>query len=443
MRGLPITPVRRRMCEAIALLVLLGIPAQKLSPASPAAGGEIVAIGDVHGAFDDFSAILRRAELIDANHHWSGGNSTLVQLGDLVDRGPKPREVVELVMSLEKQAPKTGGRVVPLLGNHEIMNIMGDLRYVTPENYSSFADKGSEKRQHEAYEQYAKWRKRHAELLADIPDHFRELNEQEWIAKHPVGFIEQRQAFGPTGKYGKWLRGLSVVAELDNIIFLHGGISPTLNSMKVDEINRRVQQEMGAFDNAMQFFLKEDLVLPFFTLDEATAVVRAELSARLNSPRSRHPAPNSQDSLPEDTQREIMQTFLGYGQWLIAASDGPLWFRGYSEWDESQNSDSVAKLLTAYGASHIVVGHTPQPGGRIRSRFGGKIFLIDTGMLSTYYPQGKASALEIVGNTKFTAQYMDQETVLLDQSRAGSSDRRPAGIPMAADQFAATAQFHQ
>src|SRR5439155_828335 len=83
----------------------------------------------------DLVSILQHAGLIDAQHHWTGGKATLVQVGDLLDRGPKPREVMDLVMSLEKEAAKAGGRVVSLLGNHEMMNIMGDLRYVTPGNY--------------------------------------------------------------------------------------------------------------------------------------------------------------------------------------------------------------------------------------------------------------------------------------------------------------------
>ena len=66
-----------------------------------------------------------------------------MQVGDILDRGPKPREVMDLMMTLEKEAEEAGGRVLSLLGNHEIMNIMGDLRYVTPVNYASFSDGNS------------------------------------------------------------------------------------------------------------------------------------------------------------------------------------------------------------------------------------------------------------------------------------------------------------
>ena len=124
----------------------------------------LVAIGDVHGDFDDFVGILQHIGLIDKQNHWTGGKTTFVQTGDLLDRGPKPREVMDLMMALEKEAGQAGGRVVGLLGNHEMMNIMGDLRYVTPANYASFADSNSESRQKSAYQQYVKWRDSHGPI---------------------------------------------------------------------------------------------------------------------------------------------------------------------------------------------------------------------------------------------------------------------------------------
>src|SRR6266852_1091975 len=95
----------------------------------------IVALGDVQGDYYQFVNLLRTAGLIDGENRWTGGKTHLVQTGDVVDRGPASRRVLDLLMDLEKQANKAGGRVHALLGNHETMNIYGDLRYVPEEEY--------------------------------------------------------------------------------------------------------------------------------------------------------------------------------------------------------------------------------------------------------------------------------------------------------------------
>src|SRR5215467_12681021 len=120
----------------------------------PAPAARVVAIADIHGDLDDFVMILQRASLVDANRHWSGRNTTLVQTGDMVDRGPKSRAVLDLLMQLQKEAPRQNGRVIVLLGNHEVSNMYGDLRYVTPDDYASYADDKSERRRKSAYKTY-------------------------------------------------------------------------------------------------------------------------------------------------------------------------------------------------------------------------------------------------------------------------------------------------
>jgi hypothetical protein len=396
---------RHHACTSILLfLVLVGLARAKPAKTPAEHSETVVAIGDVHGDFDDFVTILQRTGLIGAERHWAGNQAIVVQTGDLLDRGPKPREVMDLMMALEKEAPKAGGRVVSLLGNHEMMNLMGDLRYVTTENYASFADSKSEERRKTAYQQYVKWRDSHVQLLAELPQPM-ELTEAEWMARHPVGFIEHREAFSPEGSYGKWLREHSALAKIGDVIFLHGGIHPNLAHLKLDTINAHIRDEVKTFDAAKKFLQAEKVILPFFNLQEMTAVVQAELTAERKSR-----VPSNQQS-----QASLVQ-FLGYGDWLSVRVDGPLWFRGYDQWNEEEGAAQVSKLLEAYNAAHIAVGHTVQKGGRIRSRFGGKVFLIDTGMLSSYYPGGGPSALEICGDAKFTAEYMDQQVVLLDSA---------------------------
>lgn len=385
----------------VVLLALANLqPARATTPPNPNA--LVVAIGDVHGDFDDFCSILQQVELIDEQRHWTGGKATLIQLGDLIDRGPKPREVLDLMISLDEQAAKAGGQVVSLLGNHEVMNLMGDLRYVSAGNYASFADSESEKRRENAFQKYMTWRKDHSQLLAELNQPVLPETEAEWMTRHPLGFIEHRDAFSPNGIYGNWLRQRSAVAKIGGVIFLHGGINPDLTSIELDQINQRIRSEIHQYDEARQYLADENVLLPFFTLQEAVAVAQAELIAE-----------RKKRALSNETRQARIEQFLALGSWLCVREDGPLWYRGYDQWTEEEGVAKVEKILQAYKATNIVVGHTVQKTAIIRSRFGGKIVLIDTGMLSSYYPGGKSSALEI-DDRKFTAVYLDKKVVLLD-----------------------------
>jgi hypothetical protein len=153
------------------------------------------------------------------------------------------------------------------------------------------------------------------------------------------------------------------------------------------------------------------LILPFFNLQEIVAVVQAEMSAEVKS-----------KVRPNPELRAKISEFLQFQDWLSVRPDGPLWFRGYDQWSEEEGASQLEQILQSFKVDHIVIGHTVQKGGRIRPRFGGKVFLIDTGMLSSYYPGGRASVLEIQDSVKFTAQYLDQEVPLLEPAKVSLLD---------------------
>ncbi len=85
---------------------------------------KLVAVGDVHGQFERFVKILRHAKLINAEHHWCGGHNRLVQIGDILDRGPFSLKVDALLERLQIEAASAGGEVVRLVGNHELELMM-------------------------------------------------------------------------------------------------------------------------------------------------------------------------------------------------------------------------------------------------------------------------------------------------------------------------------
>ena len=96
----------------LSAVALAAVPA-------PAAAQRIVAVGDLHGDYNVWLDIARNAGLIDAKNHWSGGKTILVQQGDVFDRGPDSLKIARHLKSLQKEAPKAGGKVIALLGNHE------------------------------------------------------------------------------------------------------------------------------------------------------------------------------------------------------------------------------------------------------------------------------------------------------------------------------------
>ena len=402
-------PCHRRKILVFSLLVaLIALFAGRIAPAAESEQ-VIIGLGDVHGNFDGLCDILKRTGLINEAHHWTGGQTVLVQTGDLVDRGAREREVLDLIMLLESEAPEAGGQLEFVLGNHEVMNIMGDLRYVTPQIFATFATPDSEALRKASYEQYLKWLTANADLLAATKDPLFVVTEQEWLDKHPLGFIEQRVAFGRDGVYGKWIREHHTVVKFNSILFLHGGIAPEHSHLSVDQINSHIRSEIRQWDEAFQYLLDRKLILPFFTLQETTAVVKAIFTL---ASKTRKMAPAE--------QKEKLDPFLTLGDWLCLSQTGPLWYRGYDEWSDQDGVSQADALLHTYNAVAIVVGHTVQKSLDIRARFGGKVFLIDTGMVASAAHAGRASALQIQGNTKFTAIYLDSQAVLYEKESAAS-----------------------
>ena len=324
-------------CAALVAAILAGAVSARAAAEPCRFDGvdRIVAVGDVHGAYDRLLEILRAAGVVDARGRWSGGRTHLVQLGDVLDRGPDSRKSLDLLLRLTREAADAGGRVHALLGNHEALRLLGDFRYTTPGEYAAFATRDSSDVRRQ--------------LVEAAPAAVRE----QLLAETPLGMIEMIQAFGPSGTYGSALRQLNAVERINGVLFLHGGLSPTASALDCDEIN---------------------------------AKIRTELSSELEQTRN---APDSS---------------------LAMGENGPLWYRGLAQ-EPDAFAPEVETILSAQRARAIVVAHTVRPDGVIAARFGGRVFVIDTGMQKEYVPTGRASALEIRGSV-FTAIYSDRREVI-------------------------------
>jgi hypothetical protein len=384
---------------------------------TPADPPRIVAIGDIHGAAGEFVAILQRAGLIDARRRWNGGRDVLVQTGDFTDRGEKVREVMDLLMALEGQASSAGGRVHILLGNHETMNLTGDVRDVTPEIYATFADGRSSSRLERAYREYVTLCNARAAALGRSPPVYTVVPREEWLAARPPGFLEYRQAFGPRGRYGRWLRSRPAILQIDDTIFLHGGITPEL-ALTIEQMNKGVRAELQRFDQLHQYMVERKLILPFFTFQEMFEAAQIEMEEIQADPTGAGTRPTSvldrERPDAEAIHRVVIEEVLAMGTWLSVHPDGPLWFRGYARWSDAEGAQHVETLADRHQARRFIVGHTIPPTFRITPRFDQRVFLIDTGMLTSVY-KGRPSALELLDG-RATAIYLDERISLTPTS---------------------------
>ena len=389
----------QRVTVVCALLLGAATPLAAEPVAAAEGTSRVVAIGDIHGDFDAFVSVLQEAGLVDTEHRWIGGAATLVQTGDFTDRGPEVRAVMDLLMTLEAQAESAGGRVEVLLGNHEVMNLMRDVRDVNPQVYASFIDGESEARRKTAFRAYG--RLRMLRLSANITASDLQQREDEWLAAHPPGFLEYQEALGPQGHYGRWLRAKPVAIQLGDTIFLHAGIPPELAELSLEDINERVWRELEAFDAYQRELVERQLTLSFFTFEEFLTAAHT----------ARYPMGSQAPA--------VLERVLNIGGWFTVHPSGPLWFRGYATWPEDEGTAHIVRLLDRYEAARFVVGHTVPTTKRITSRLEGKVFLIDTGMLASRY-RGRTSALEIQGE-QLTAIYAETRMASLEPRVASTT----------------------
>ncbi|NWG14109.1 MAG: metallophosphoesterase [Acidobacteria bacterium] len=265
-------PVHRRLLIVVALAFAIlsnGLPASAEDTFEGV--DRVVAMGDLHGDFDAFVQLLRSARLIDRRNNWTGGKAYLVQMGDILDRGADSRKIMDLLMKLEEQSEKAGGRVHVLLGNHEVMNILGDLRYVSAGEYESYKSPRAAEMRDQVFEAQATEEQKKDGAY-----------RRKWEQDHPLGWVEHRLAFGVTGAYGKWLRQKNCVIRIDQVLFSHGGISPKYASMPIREMNELVRADLTKDISALVDTITRDAEGPLWYRGLAQAP-EAELAAHVDS----------------------------------------------------------------------------------------------------------------------------------------------------------------
>jgi hypothetical protein len=362
---------------------------------------EIVVIGEVQGATDSVATLLEHLGLIDSDRRWSGGAATLIQTGDLMDRGEGVRATLDLFIRLQDEATAAGGQVIVLIGNHEAMNILGELRDVNYMAYQTFAGPDSEQRQQQGWEEWVEWKTGRAEAIGQkfvADDDIR----ADWFAQHPPGWMESE------GVYGAWLRTLPIAVEIDNVLYIHAGISPEMKGTDVDSINRKAADEIAGFDQDRALMVSEGLCLPTSSAREMIGVIKDEI----NYLNTLDAAQRSRDN-PRVVRLLEVQDLSEWGSWSVLTDKGPLWFRGTTKWTEKEHGAEMASILDASGFERMVTGQSNGKEHLIHARFSDRVLLPPIDMSDDPYAGGgKPAALAIDDGDYFVVTVTNRELLI-------------------------------
>ena len=366
----------------------------------------IVAVSDIHGAYEPLVATLRNAGVLDADLGWAGGTAHLVIVGDILDRGPDSRDAMDLLMRLETEAEAAGGMVHVLIGNHEAMNLVGDLRYVAKEEFAAFSDEETE-------EERARWLAEYAQEKGAGDDISEELRA-EFDERFPAGFFAHRREFEADGKYGAWLLSQPVVVVVNATAFVHGGLSPMIADIGLDGVNGTLAGELEQYVENMEILQAAGVLSPMDNFYAHPRIVQ-----------------NYMPSVEADAELlEALNETKRLAESDVHAPDGPLWYRGNVACCRLVEEERLESALDAIGAERVVIGHTPTQGRRILERFDGDIIEVDTGMLSERYG-GSGNALVIEGE-RLTVVNEESAEVTTPQPHPRQVGSRPGGFLSAA-----------
>ena len=277
---------------------------------------KVVAISDIHGQYGVFVSLLQKHGIVDEHNNWKFHQGHLVIVGDVMDRGDRVLECLWLIHQLENQAESAGGKVHFLLGNHELMVMNGINDYIHPKY-------------------------RYTSALLKRPYH---------------------ELFSKKTALGKWLSSKNVLLQINDVLYVHGGIS-----QQTMDLNLGIDAINSTFKKGLYY--------------------------------------NDQSSIESDPRL-----------YTLYYEDGPLWYRGYA-YPYSFNKEGVDQTLDKMSLRSIVVGHTTLP--KIKSLYDNKIILIDSSIKG-----GKSGQILINDNGAYSIGNYDGTTVQLVSEENKEEDRK-------------------
>lgn len=259
----------------------------------------VVVIGDLNAQHDLLERYLLGLKLVKKSGAWAGGRTVLVQMGDIPNRGSRARAAMDLMIRLRAEARDAGGEVYWLLGNHEVMTMLGNEAYVSADEYMEFASVEEIDRFYTARTRFV------YELLGspEEPQFVEPLGGRirAWEEAHAPGKDEFREAMSPDGYYGRYIKTLPVAFKLGKIAFVHGGLSPTWAELGLEGLQARADEDWAD-------------VPRFYQLLDPNGLFRDPL--------------------------------------------GPLWHRAYCVSNAQVVKDDLREALDLVGAKQMFVGHT-------------------------------------------------------------------------------------
>ena len=161
---------------------------------------QLAIISDIHGQYPLMVALLKNHGIINENLNWSFGKGHMVINGDILGRGNMVTEVLWLAYKLEYQAAQAGGKVHFLLGNHELMVLTQDFRY---------------------------------------------LNEK-YVEAAKIMEIKTSDLYDDNSVLGNWLKKRPAIIKIDSILITHAGISPQFIRRKLTayEVNKMFYEDI-------------------------------------------------------------------------------------------------------------------------------------------------------------------------------------------------------
>ena len=364
-------PEFRMLLSLLIAMIAFSGPREALGQAAQAqwTGVErVVAFADVHGAYTELLTLLRETGIVDAEDRWAAGHTHVVSLGDLLDRGADSRKVMDLLIRLQGEAQAAGGKVHVVLGNHEAMNLLGDLRDVDVGEFAAYADMESAAGR---AQRRAAWEAAQGAGSGAAFDQ-----------KFPPRYFGHHAALSLGGKYGQWLLTLPVAIVINDSLFMHGGPSGVLRDLSLQELNLRYRTALTDYLGLAARLEQAKLLQAGDPFEIRPQLAGERLAA----------AATASGGTPDADLAEAARRFETADANELLSADGPNWYRGAALCNEAAEADVLSPLLQQFGVARVVVGHTPTRDSRAVTRFDGRVVKLDAGMNHAVY-KGRAAAL--------------------------------------------------